>query len=125
MESDHVLISNVNVQSDNITHDGIDIVDGTDITIENVAVRSGDDAMCLKTGVRRGIDTLAIRDSMFSGSGNNGGSNGIKFGTASYGAFQHIAIEDAYGKGGQDAANAGESPPGADRDRAAFPPPRI
>ena len=33
MESDHVVIDNINVQSDNITHDGIDIVDGTDITV--------------------------------------------------------------------------------------------
>ena len=36
MESDHVLINNVNVQSDDITHDGIDIVDGTDVTVAGV-----------------------------------------------------------------------------------------
>jgi hypothetical protein len=118
MESDHVLIENVNVQSDFITHDGIDIVDGTDITIQNVAVRAGDDAMCLKTGVRRGIDGLVVRDSIFSAS--NGGSNGIKFGTASYGAFENIAIEDVYVKDVQYAAMAVESRQGADVDDVAF-----
>jgi hypothetical protein len=118
METDHVAIRNVNVQSDGITRDGIDIVDGSDIVIERVAVRSGDDAMCLKTGVRRGIDRLVVRDSMFSGS--NGGSNGIKFGTATYGAFKHITIEDNYVKDVQHAAIAVESRQGADVEQVDF-----
>jgi hypothetical protein len=118
MESDHVVIDNVNVQSDFITHDGIDVVDGFDVTISNSAVRAGDDAMCLKTGVRRGIDMLTVRDSIFSGS--NGGSNGIKFGTGSYGAFKRISIEDTYVKDVQYAAMAVESRQGADVDDVAF-----
>jgi hypothetical protein len=112
MESDHVVIDNVNVQSSNITHDGIDVVDGTDITVHHVAVRSGDDAMCLKSGVRRGIDTMTVSDSMFSG--DSGGSNGIKFGTATYGAFKNITIADSYVKDVQYAAMAVESRQGAD-----------
>jgi hypothetical protein len=118
MESDHVLINNINLQSDGITHDGIDIVDGMDITVQNSAVRSGDDAMCLKTGVRRGLDTMTVKDSMFSGS--NGGSNGIKFGTASYGAFKNITVQDCYVKDVQYAAMAVESRQGADVDAVAF-----
>lgn len=118
MESDRVRIRNVNVQSDNITHDGIDVVDGSDIIVEDSAVRAGDDAMCLKTGVRRGIDTMIVRDSIFSGS--NGGSNGIKFGTATYGAFKNITIEDSYVKEVQYAAVALESRQGADVDGVAF-----
>jgi hypothetical protein len=114
MESDHVAIRNVNVQSDGITHDGIDLVDGFDVTVEGVAVRSGDDAMCLKSGVRRGLDTVTIRDSLFGGSGTSGGSNGIKFGTASYGAFRNIVVEDSYVKDVQYAAMAVESRQGAD-----------
>jgi hypothetical protein len=118
MESDHVAIANVNVQSTGITHDGIDIVDGTDVRIADVAVRSGDDAMCLKSGVRRGIDMLTVTDSLFSGS--NGGSNGIKFGTATYGAFQHIAITDSFVKDVQYAAMAVESRQGSDVTGVAF-----
>lgn len=118
MESDHVVIENVNVQSNNITHDGIDIVDGSDVTVRDVAVRSGDDAMCLKTGVRRGIDGLTVKNSLFSG--DNGGSNGIKFGTGTYGAFKHITIEDNYVKDVQYAAMAVESRQGADVDGIAF-----
>jgi len=118
MESDHVAIKNVNVQSDGITHDGIDIVDGSDISVEDVAVRSGDDAMCLKTGVRRGIDGMTVRDSLFAGS--NGGSNGIKFGTATYGAFKNITLTDNYVKDVQYAAMAVESRQGADVAGVAF-----
>jgi polygalacturonase len=118
MESDHVLINNINLQSDNITHDGIDVVDGQDIVVQNCAVKSGDDAMCLKTGVRRGIDTMTVKDSMFSGS--SGGSNGIKFGTASYGAFKNITVQDSYVKDFQYAAMAVESRQGADIDAVAF-----
>ena len=120
MESDHVLINNVNVQSDNITHDGIDVVDGQDVTVEECAVRSGDDAMCLKSGVRRGIDTMVVRNSIFGGSGTSGGSNGIKFGTATYGAFTNITIQDSYVKDVQYAAMAVESRQGSDVDSVAF-----
>ncbi len=120
MESDHVLINNLNLQSDNITHDGIDIVDGFDVTVQGVAVRSGDDAMCLKTGVRRGIDTMTVKDSMFGGSGTSGGSNGIKFGTATYGAFKNIVIQDVYVKDVQYAAMAVESRQGANITAVAF-----
>lgn len=118
MESDHVVISNVNVQSNNITHDGIDIVDGTDIVVDDVAVRSGDDAMCLKSGVRRGIQTMTVKNSLFAG--DNGGSNGIKFGTATYGGFRDITIEDSYVKDVQYAAMAVESRQGADVSGVAF-----
>lgn len=120
MESDQVRIDNLNLQSDRITHDGIDIVDGYDVVVQHVAVRSGDDAMCVKTGVRRGLDTVTIRDSVFSGSGGYGGSNGIKFGTASYGAFRNIHIEDSYVKDVQYAAMAVESRQGADVDQVSF-----
>jgi len=118
MESDHVKIHNVNVESDGITHDGIDIVDGSDVTVDYATVRSGDDAMCPKSGVRRGIDGLTISDSLFSGS--NGGSNGIKFGTATYGSFRDVAIHDVYVKDVQYAAMAVESRQGSDIDGIAF-----
>jgi polygalacturonase len=120
MENDHVLISNINVQSDNITHDGIDVVDGSDVTVEECAVRSGDDAMCLKSGVRRGIDGMEVRNSIFGGSGTSGGSNGIKFGTATYGAFHNINIHDTWVKDVQYAAMAVESRQGSDVDGVAF-----
>jgi Pectate lyase superfamily protein len=87
MESDHVVIGNINLESDNITHDGIDLVDG---------------------------------DSIFGGTGPNGGSNGIKFGTATYGAFKHITIEDSYVKDVQYAAMAVESRQGSDIDGIDF-----
>jgi len=120
MESDHVLIDNVNVQSNRITHDGIDVVDGSDITIDDCAISSGDDAVCPKSGVRRGIDGLVVRSSMLSGNGTSGGSNGIKFGTATYGTIQNATIVDDYVKNVQYAAMAVESRQGSDVDKVAF-----
>ncbi|MBI2517418.1 MAG: hypothetical protein HYV95_10965 [Opitutae bacterium] len=120
MESDQVSIHDINLQSNNITHDGIDVVDGADILVQYCAVRSGDDAMCLKTGVRRGIDTMTVRDSVFGGDGTSGGSNGIKFGTATYGGFYAIDIQDNYVKDVQYAAMAVESREGADVDAVRF-----
>jgi hypothetical protein len=63
---------------------------------------------------------MTVKDSMFSGSGGNGGSNGIKFGTATYGAFKNITIQDTYVKDVQYAAMAVESRQGADVDAVAF-----
>jgi len=74
--------------------------------------------MCLKSGVRRGIDSMVVKDSVFTG--NNGGSNGIKFGTATYGAFTNISIHDNYVKDVQYAAMAVESRQGSDISQIAF-----
>jgi polygalacturonase len=120
MESDHVLVDNVNLESNGITHDGIDVVDGTDITIDDVAVSSGDDAMCPKSGVRRGIDGLVVRNSIFSGNGTSGGSNGIKFGTATYGEIKNVVLVDNYVKNVQYAAMAVESRQGSDVHDVSF-----
>jgi hypothetical protein len=118
METDHVVFDNVNLQSNDITHDGIDIVDGTDVTVQNSAIDAGDDAMCMKSGVRRGIDTMVVKKSVFTG--NNGGSNGIKVGTATYGAFKNISIQDDVVKDVQYAAMAVESRQGADVEGMTF-----
>ncbi len=118
MESDHVRINDIKLQSNGITHDGIDIVDGTDVTVENCAINAGDDAMCLKSGVRRGINGMVVKDSVFSG--NNGGSNGIKLGTATYGAIKNVTLQDTWVKDVQYAAMAVESRHGSDIDGMAF-----
>jgi polygalacturonase len=120
METDDVLITNVGVSSNGITHDGIDIVDGSNITVDDVAVRAGDDAMCLKSGVRRGIDGLTVKNSLFGGEGTSGGSNGIKIGTATYGALTNITLQDDYVKEVQYAAMAVESRQGSDISGVAF-----
>lgn len=118
MESDHVRIADIQLQSNGITHDGLDVVDGRDVVVEDCAIRAGDDAMCLKSGVRRGLEGVIIRRSVFSG--DNGGSNGVKFGTASYGAFRDIRVEDVYVKDIKHAAIAVESRQGADVANVAF-----
>jgi hypothetical protein len=63
---------------------------------------------------------MTVKNSLFGGSGGNGGSNGIKFGTATYGAFQNITIQDNYVKDVQYAAMAVESRQGSDISNIAF-----
>lgn len=109
MESDTVTVQNINLQSNSITHDGIDTVDGTGITIQNCAVQSGDDGICLKSGVRRGINQMTVQNCFVTP-----GSNGLKFGTASYGAFANVTLQDCYVKHAPYAAMAVESKEGAD-----------
>ncbi len=82
METDELLIKDVLLNTDlSYTHDGIDIVDCHHTVVQDCTVYTGDDSFCPKTGIRRGVDDLIIQN-CFSG---HAGSNGYKFGTASYG----------------------------------------
>jgi hypothetical protein len=93
METDYVLIKELLLNGDTgITHDGIDPVDCHHTVVQDCTVYTGDDSYCPKTGIRRGLDDLVIKD-CFSG---HAGSNGYKFGTASYGGFSNALIQDCY-----------------------------
>jgi len=95
METDYLLIKNVLLNVDlSYTHDGIDIVDCHHAVVQDCTVYTGDDSFCPKTGIRRGVDDLLIKD-CFAG---HAGSNGYKFGTASYGGFNNALIQDCYVK---------------------------
>ena len=101
METDDVLIKNVLLNVDTgITHDGIDIVDCHRAVVQDCTVVTGDDSFVPKTGIRRGVNDLVIKD-CFVG---HAGSNGYKFGTASYGGFQNALIQDCYVKNATHAA---------------------
>gem|GEM_PF-6649955 len=111
METDYVLIKNVLLNVDlSYTHDGIDIVDCHHTIVQDCTVYTGDDSFCPKTGIRRGVDDLLIKD-CFAG---HAGSNGYKFGTASYGAFKNALIQDCYVKNATYAAMVVMSRNGAD-----------
>lgn len=95
METDDLLIKDVLLNVDvSYTHDGIDIVDCHHAVVQDCTVYTGDDSFCPKTGIRRGVDDLLIKD-CFAG---HAGSNGYKFGTASYGGFSNALIQDCYVK---------------------------
>ena len=95
METDNVLIKNVLLNVDTgITHDGIDIVDCHHAVVQDCTVVTGDDSFVPKTGIRRGVDDLVIKDCFIG----HAGSNGYKFGTASYGGFNNALIQDCYAK---------------------------
>jgi len=70
--------------------------------------------------VRCGLNGITVKNSLFGGSGTSGGSNGIKFGTATYGALTNINIQDNYVKDVQYAAMAVESRQGSDVSKVAF-----
>jgi len=111
METDYLLIKDVLLNTDlSYTHDGIDIVDCHHTVVQDCTVYTGDDSFCPKTGIRRGVDDLLIQN-CFSG---HAGSNGYKFGTASYGAFTNALIQDCYIKNATYAAMVLMSRNGAD-----------
>jgi len=84
METDYLLIKDVLLNVDTgITHDGIDIVDCHHAVVQDCHSYYGDDSFVPKTGIRRGVDDLLIKDCFVA----HAGSNGYKFGTASYGGF--------------------------------------
>ncbi|TDF96161.1 S-layer homology domain-containing protein [Paenibacillus piri] len=116
-ETDYLIIRNIYLDvrlSSN--RDGIDIVDSWHVLIENVTVNTGDDAICIKSGKRRGVMDLLVRNSNVTASG----TNGLKFGTASYGAFKDVRFEDVMVKGVKYCAMCVESVDGADVTNISF-----
>lgn len=111
METDHLLIKNVLLNVDiDPNRDGIDIVDCHHAVVQDCTVYTDDDSFCPKTGIRRGVDDLMIKD-CFSG---HTGANSYKFGTATYGGFSNVLIQDCYAKNATYAAMVVMSRNGAD-----------
>jgi hypothetical protein len=92
MQSDFLTISNLTVNDDGLNgnRDGCDVVDCWHVTIANCTIDSGDDSICLKSGNARGINDLLVKNCTITKSQ----SNGLKFGTASAGAFTNITFQD-------------------------------
>ena len=63
------------------------MVDGHDVTIQNCTVASGDDRICLKSGSATGTVDVTVSNCHTTQSGV---ANGVKFGTASVGAFKNV-----------------------------------
>ncbi|MBI3544510.1 MAG: right-handed parallel beta-helix repeat-containing protein, partial [Deltaproteobacteria bacterium] len=118
MESDHVLISRLDVRSPfGPTRDGIDIVDCHHVLIENCRVYSEDDSICLKSGSAKGVFDVTVRDCHVLRSSV---ANALKLGTASTGSFKKILFENIVIDGADKAAMAVESVDGADIDDVRF-----
>lgn len=111
MEAEHLVLRGLTVSTDlGPTHDGIDVVDGRDVLVENCTVTSGDDSICLKSGSAKGLHDVVVKNCRTKQSGV---ANGVKFGTASVGAFENVTIEDVAIENAQAAAMAVESVDGA------------
>jgi polygalacturonase len=124
-EIEKLTIADVDVDSTLLGHrDGIDIVDSHDVLIERVSVMSDDDAICFKShdiaapgAPSRGIDGAVVRLSTVGASVR---ANGIKFGTASSGAFRNVVVEDMLVKNTNNAAIAIANVDGAVVSNIAF-----
>jgi hypothetical protein len=98
-EINGLTINDVTIDSDiNGNRDGIDVVDSHDVLIERVDVASDDDAICFKSqystsqnNSSKGVVGAVVRLSTVARSQR---ANGVKFGTASMGAFTDVAVED-------------------------------
>lgn len=117
MECDYVTIQNI---YENTTYpgnkDGIDIVDGSHILIQNCTIKAEDDVICPKSGIRRGVDDLTVKNVNICYTKHNG----LKFGTAAYGAFKNSLFEDIMMKNTELCAMNLESTDGADISNITF-----
>ncbi len=84
-------IDNVHVDSKAYwNNDGFDIVDCGGVKITNCFIDAADDGICLKShDAKASCNNILIRDCTIRSS-----ANAIKFGTASYGGFSHIRINN-------------------------------
>ncbi|MCR8633196.1 glycoside hydrolase family 28 protein [Paenibacillus radicis (ex Xue et al. 2023)] len=110
-ETDYLTLRNLNLYVNILSNrDGIDIVDSKHVLVEDVTVNSGDDAICIKSGKRRGVEDVLVKNSNVTASS----TNGLKFGTASYGAFKNVKFQDIMIKDVKYCAMCVESVDGAD-----------
>jgi len=111
MQVQHLTIDGITVDNQlGATHDGIDVVDGSDVLVQNCTVASGDDSICLKSGASGGLSGVTVRNCQTTQSGV---ANGVKLGTASVGPFQNIDVENVTIANAQSAALAVESVDGS------------
>jgi len=116
-ESDYLTVRNIYLDVKlGSNRDGFDILDCWHLLLEDVTVSTGDDSICIKSGKRRGVQDVLIRNSNVVASG----TNGLKFGTASYGAFKDVRFEDNMVKGVKYCAMCVESVDGADISNITF-----
>ncbi len=117
LETDNVLIHGLTVRS--LAHpnrDGIDLVDTHHVLVEQSTIASDDDSICLKSGSSRGVFDVTVRDSRILQST----ANGIKFGTASWGFFKKVLLENIDIADVKGAAMAVESVDGGTIDDVRF-----
>ncbi len=90
MESRNVTIRNVNVNSMNTPNrDGIDPCDVINLTIENCNILAGDDGLCFKSSSLFGCANIEVRNLTIQSR-----SNGIKFGSDTYGSLKNLSVSD-------------------------------
>lgn len=116
-ESDYVTIRNIweDVRA-NANRDGIDITDCKNVLVEDCTLTTADDTICVKSGKRRGVDQLLVQNCYVTVSW----TNGIKLGTASYGAFKNCDFRDVMIKNVKYSPMCVESVDGADIDHINF-----
>lgn len=114
----YALCENLEIDSINVNsvaywnNDGIDISGCKNVRITHCVVNAADDGICLKSESKEQVnDNIYIGDCVVRSS-----ASAVKFGTASYGAFKNIVIENIKVYDTYRSAIALESVDGADMD---------
>jgi polygalacturonase len=111
LEAENLTIRHVTIDTQlSGTRDGIDIVDCHHVLVEDCTITSQDDAICLKSGTRKGVDDVTVRNCQVNKSIV---ANGLKLGTASFGAFTNVTFDTVTIKSADKAAMAVEAIDGA------------
>jgi hypothetical protein len=81
-------INGLTIKSEVVANnDGIDITDSSNVRIVNCDIATGDDAICFKSNTREVVKNIVISNCIIRSH-----SSAIKFGVASFGGFQDVAI---------------------------------
>jgi hypothetical protein len=92
LQCNNVTVDDINVISRAVANnDGIDITDCYNVRLANCFFDCGDDAICPKSESKVGVKKLVITNCIIKSE-----SNGIKFGTASIGGFEDVAISNCH-----------------------------
>ncbi len=92
LQCNNVIVDGISVVSRAVANnDGIDITDCYNTRLSNSFFDCGDDAICPKSESPVGVKKLVITNCILKSE-----SNGIKFGTASVGGFEDIAISNCH-----------------------------
>ena len=116
MESHNVTIQNVNINSMNTPNrDGIDPCDVINCTIENCNILAGDDGLCFKSSCDMGCANIDVRNMTIQSR-----SNGIKFGSDTYGGLKNLNVCDVTLKNVVKSGITMQSADGAEIERLRF-----
>lgn len=115
MEVTGLYAGKLTITSQNITRDGLDLVDCHQVLVEDCVIDTGDDGICLKSGSEMGLKDIMVQNCSVQSY-----TNALKFGTPTYGPIEDITFQGITIKNTRFAGIAVEAIDGSDEKNLTF-----